>query len=98
MKIINAIKNYSDNKKSESNDNYTWHLEPTIEAEDIMATSDEYNKKQWRFIIDPYDECAIIKQDGKYGIIKYDGSYIAESKYNKYFAMSIYEMSIFNEV
>ncbi|MEE0187245.1 MAG: WG repeat-containing protein [Oscillospiraceae bacterium] len=93
--VINAIKNYSDNK-IESNDNYTWHLEPTIEAEDIIV-SDEYNKSNGDSIIDPYDECAIIKQDGKYGIIKYDGSYIAESKYNKYFCDGVYEMSIFNE-
>lgn len=73
-----------------------WHLSPTIEAEDIIV-SDEYSNNNTDSMIDPYDECAIIQQNGKYGIIKYDGSYIAESKYNKYFCDGVYEISVFNE-
>lgn len=73
-----------------------WHLDPTIEAEDIIV-SDEYSNNNTDSMIDPYDECAIIQQNGKYGIIKYDGSYIAESKYNKYFCDGVYEISVFNE-
>lgn len=77
--VINAIKNYSDNK-IESNDNYTWHLDPTIEAEDIIVIDNKENFLENGYIY-PYDECALIKQNGKYGIIKYDGTKIAEPVY-----------------
>ena len=79
----------------EETKNYEWYLNPTIEAEDIIV-SDEYSNNT-DSMMDPYDECAIIQQNEKYGIIKYDGLYIAESKYNKYFCDGVYEISVFNE-
>lgn len=60
--------------------NYTWHLDPTIEAEDIIVIDNKENFLENGYIY-PYDECALIKQNGKYGIIKYDGTNIAEPVY-----------------
>lgn len=60
--------------------NYTWHLDPTIEAEDIIVIDNKENFLENGYIY-PYDECALIKQNGKYGIIKYDGTKIAEPVY-----------------
>ena len=77
--VKDAIKNYSDNK-IEPNTNYTWHLDPTIEAEDIIVI-DNKDKLLEEGYTSPYDECALIKQDGKYGIIKYDGTNMAEPIY-----------------
>lgn len=60
--------------------NYTWHLDPTIEAEDIIVIDDKESFSKNGYVY-PYDECALIKQNGKYGIIKYDGTNIAEPVY-----------------
>lgn len=64
-----------------------WKVEPTIEAEDILV-SDEYGNNI------AYDQCSIIKQNGKYGIIQYDGSYIANPEYEDYFYDSVYEIAV----
>lgn len=60
--------------------NYTWHLSPTIEAEDIIVPDNKDIELEEGYV-SPYDECALIKQDGKYGIIQYDGTNIAEPIY-----------------
>lgn len=60
--------------------NYTWHLDPTIEAEDIIVIDDKANFLENGYV-SPYDECAVIQQNGKKGIIKYDGTNIAEPIY-----------------
>lgn len=62
-------------------ENYSWHLEPSIEAEDIKVIDNKYHPLKYGYI-SPYDECSIIKQNGKYGIIKYDGSNIADPTYD----------------
>lgn len=74
---INSCKRYNDTLE---NSNYTWHLDPTIEAEDIIVI-DNKDKLLEEGYTSPYDECALIKQDGKYGIIKYDGTNMAEPIY-----------------
>ncbi len=65
-----------------SKTNYTWHLAPTIEAEDIInSDEDVHNFGSRRNYHYPSDEYSVIKQNGKYGIIKYDGTYYAEVDY-----------------
>lgn len=64
--------------------NYTWHLEPTIEAEDIILSDIE---KYAIFVptANPFDEYSIVKQNGKYRFIKYDGTYISDKQYDKWY-------------
>ena len=110
--LSGGIPDYSVSKESfeEQPLNYTWHLEPTIEAEDIIVSdderrSDENKNEVWDIVdvksssiddIEPVDECAIIKQNGKYGIIRYDGSYVAEVKYNDWHYFGTSEMAVSN--
>lgn len=92
--VKNAILNYSDTlvvpieDETQSSEpveiqelNYEWHLDPTIEAEDIIVIDNKDNFLEEGYK-SPYDECALIKKNGKYGIIKYDGTNIAESSYD----------------
>ena len=81
--VINAIKKYSDNK-IESNDNYTWHLAPTIEAEDIII-SDVEKINYYGFNANPFDEYSIVNENGKYRFIKYDGTYISDNQYDQWY-------------
>lgn len=63
--------------------NYTWHLAPTIEAEDIIVSDIE---KYAIFVptANPFDEYSIVKQNGKYRFIKYDGTYISDMQYDEW--------------
>ena len=79
-KNCDVFKNFFANQEFESTENYDWHLDPTIEAEDIIVI-DNKDKLLEEGYTSPYDECALIKQDGKYGIIKYDGTNMAEPIY-----------------
>lgn len=95
--VINAIKNYSDNK-IESNDNYTWHLDPTIEAEDIILSDKEEiqegNLQNYKYASSEY---SIIKNNSKYGIIKYDGTLLTNIRYDSFSMPNNKEMWIVNE-
>ena len=64
------------------NNNYTWHLSPTIEAEDIIVSDSE---KVYNFSKNPFDEYSIVKQNGKFNFIKYDGTYISDNQYDKWY-------------
>ncbi len=79
-KNCDVFKNFFSNQENDPTANYTWHLAPTIEAEDIIVPDNKDTFLETGYV-SPYDECALIKQDGKYGIIKYDGTNIAESLY-----------------
>lgn len=75
--------------------NFTWHIEPTIEAEDIInSDEDVHNFGDRRNYHYPSDEYSVIKQNGKYGIIKYDGTYYAEAKY-EYGGIGSFENELF---
>lgn len=81
--VKDAIKNYSDNK-IEPNTNYTWHLDPTIEAEDIIV-SDVEKINYYGFNGNPFDEYSIVSENGKYRFIKYDGTYISDKQYDEWY-------------
>lgn len=62
---------------------YLWQLAPTIEAEDVIVsnldtTTTYYAQCLSALAHSPHAECAVVLQDGKYGIIGYDGSWIEE--------------------
>ncbi len=62
---------------------YLWQLAPTIEAEDVIVsnldtTTTYYAQFPSALAHCPHAECAVVLQDGKYGIIGYDGSWIEE--------------------
>lgn len=79
-KNCDVFKNFFANQEFKSTENYDWHLSPTIEAEDIIVPDNKDIELEEGYV-SPYDECALIKQDGKYGIIQYDGTNIAEPIY-----------------
>lgn len=64
--------------------NFMWHIEPFIEAEDIINSDEDVHnfgdRKNYHY---PSDEYSVIKQNSKYGIIRYDGTYLAEVKYDR---------------
>ena len=93
--IKNAILNFSDNK-IEPTSNYEWHLAPTIEAGDIIVPDNKEAFLKTGYV-SPYDECAIIHKNEKYGIIKYDGSYIAEPIYEFGGYDILWAMGVYNE-
>lgn len=66
------------------NKNYDWHLDPTIEADDIIV-SDSEKIDIYGFNANPFDEYSIVKQNGKYRFIKYDGTYISDKQYDKWY-------------
>lgn len=83
--IKQAILNYSD-IVIESNVDYTWHLAPTIEAEDIIVSDDSIytitpNSKDTEKASDKY---SVIKKDGKYSFIEYNGNMPIEIQYDEY--------------
>lgn len=57
----------------EEADNYEWHLEPTIEADNIIVP--DYDNEL-------YERYAIIEKNGKYGLISNKGEFIEDIKYN----------------
>ncbi len=64
--------------------NYKWHLEPTIEAEDIIV-SDVEKISYYGFNANPFDEYSIVNENGKYRFIKYDGTYISDNQYDQWY-------------
>lgn len=63
---------------------YTWHLAPTIEAEDIIV-SDVEKINYYGFNANPFDEYSIVNENRKYRFIKYDGTYISDNQYDKWY-------------
>ena len=63
--------------------NYTWHLDPTIEAEDIIVSDDSI----YTIFCDTKasDTYSIIKKNGKYTMIDYDGQLVTEDIYDRYY-------------
>lgn len=72
--VKNAILNYSDNKVEET-ENYTWHLDPTIEADNIIVP--DYDNEL-------FEKYAIIEKNGKYGLISNTGELIEDVKYKNF--------------
>ncbi len=68
---------------SENSKKYTWHLEPTIEAEDVIVSDDSIYT-----IFDSLkasDIYSIIKKNGKFTMIDYDGQKVTEELYDRYY-------------
>ncbi len=63
---------------------YEWIIEPTIKADDIIVSDIELSDEEKYDNYIAAEEAAIIKKDGKYGIISYDGSYFVEPEYTDY--------------
>ncbi len=61
---------------------YTWYLEPSVEAEDILVGDMEITSTYCSYYA--VENAAYIKNNGKYGIICYDGSCIVEPEYSKH--------------
>lgn len=89
----NSIYNNSNNSKLklqncnwllDLSNNYTWHIFPTIEAEDIIV-SDVEKINYYGFNANPFDEYSIVKQNGKYNFIKYDGTCISDKQYDEWY-------------
>lgn len=83
VNILAGQVSYLEWAKLESELNYTWHLEPTIEAEDIIVSDDSIyttfcNTKA-------SDTYSIIKKNGKYTMIDYDGKLVTEDLYDRYY-------------
>ncbi len=65
---------------------YTWALEPSIEADDIIV----YNIEEIGFDHSIFNDLAYIKQNGKYGIIDYDGDFLADCTSESYLVTAPY--------
>ena len=63
------------------NDNYTWHLEPTIEAEDIIVSDDSFDVKKIDSDKKKSNTYSFIERDGKYNFITYDGDIVLKKWY-----------------
>ena len=78
--------------------NYTWHISPTIEAEDIILSDKEEiqegNLQNYKYASSEY---SIIKNNSKYGIIKYDGTLLTNIRYDSFSMPNNKEMWIVNE-
>lgn len=71
--------------------NYTWLVEPTIEADDIIVFDNSYVPDVSPYINDwntnksdrgaPHSKYAIIKKDNNYGFIDYNGQLISKNFY-----------------
>lgn len=68
-KNCDVFSNFFSKQPVEPTANYRWYLSPTIEAEDIIIIDNKNNFEK----ASAYDQCAIIKQNSKYGIIEYNG-------------------------
>lgn len=76
VEVKNEGVNYlPDWTKLEKIQNYTWHLEPTIEADNIIVP--DYDNEL-------YEKYAIIEKNGKYGLISNKGELIEDIKYNDF--------------
>ncbi|HBB19443.1 MAG TPA: hypothetical protein DCZ62_03270, partial [Ruminococcus sp.] len=74
------IKSVFSDGGSDDSPSYTWVVEPTIEAEDIIVV--DYVDNTYKH--SPFNECAYILKNDQYGIILYDGSYIVGPEYPDY--------------
>lgn len=76
VKVKNEGVNYlSDWTKLEKIQNYTWHLDPTIEADNIIVP--DYDNEL-------FEKYAIIEKNGKYGLISNTGELIEDVKYKNF--------------
>ena len=68
---------------------YTWHVEPTIEADFVGVlnqghpTLDYHSEEYYQFNTNWYSEYCGFSQDGLFGIIDYDGNIIASAIYDE---------------
>ena len=90
---INAVVyKYNKNSTDENTTAYTWQLEPSIEAENIIVSDDSndkyplWNTKQTER---PSDVYSIIQRDGKYSLIDYEGQ-LYNDKFYTLFSMGDY--------
>ncbi len=68
---------------------YSWHLEPSIEAEDIIVSddsNDKYPLLNTEQTEKPSDVYSIIQRDGQYSLIDYDGK-LYNNKFYTSFSM-----------
>lgn len=97
-KNCDVFKSFFANQEFEPTENYDWHLEPTIEAEDIILSDKEEvregNQQNYKYASSEY---AIIKNNSKYGVIKYDGTLLSDIKYKSFCMPYNKEMWIINE-
>lgn len=86
----NSIYNNSNNSKLklqncnwllDLSNNYTWHLEPTIEAEDIIVSDDSFDVKKIDSDKKKSNTYSFIERDGKYNFITYDGDIVLKKWY-----------------
>ncbi len=88
---------YSDSDKNNKDQSYSWVLEPTIQADNIIS----FDSSQ----IDPENEqstaylnMAIIYQKGKYGFIDNKGNIVVEPTYDDYYTSACGEMVLYNVI
>lgn len=90
---------YYDNDESqgEKSENYSWVLEPSIEADNIIV----FDSSQ----IDPENEsntayinASVIYKNGLYGFIYYNGNVIVKPSYSGYYTCASGEMVLYNVV
>ncbi len=62
-------------------ENYEWHLEPTIEAEDIIVSDDSFDVKKIDSDKKKSNTYSFIERDGKYNFITYDGDIVLKKWY-----------------
>lgn len=65
---------------------YVWHLEPSVEAEDIIV----YNLEEEGYDHSIFNDLAYIKKNGKYGIIDYEGGFLADCTTEGYLTTAPY--------
>lgn len=63
---------------------YTWYLEPSVKADDIIVYDIEKDYKNCNTKYQVVQECAYIQQNGLWGVIGYYGNFITESKYKNH--------------
>ena len=74
----NSSKLFSGGKKTAAL-NYSWHIEPSVEADDILVYDIE---DEGYFEHQVSKECAYIYKNGKWGIVDYDNNYLAKPEYS----------------
>lgn len=100
------LENTSSKEKKEPT--YTWQVEPTIEADDIIVFDESYARNETPMLCDfetftatakslEHSKYAIIKCDSKYGFIGYDGQFYVKPSYSYFTSCSCGEVGLNNE-
>ena len=88
---------YSTNASEERKDEYSWLIEPSISADNIITfdgsqvnPDDEENSAYARY--------SVIRNGGKYGLIDYSGNIVVAAEYDDYYTCSCGEVTLFNVI